>query len=532
MGSLDDPNLKIRPVDDSPTNPAPNRRTIVGVAAVAVAAFAAIFLSTGQSTPPSGTTVPQAIPPVTTFAPPSPTYPDAPPISSPRFDLTQSATVSDLMDAGMRIWDLLPEATGEFAVVVGSPTSGDFVRVSRDNATVQLQSPIGDWGSLAYDQSGQNLAYIGDSPTIDGPALYIESDHSMRIIDWAYSFSWHATIPDRITWLTVGSDPELCWGDFGGPGEPAGSVCVPATDEQYLVGFDDGGFLTIDYAGRTIVRLGPDGQKIASTTGDHVALGPAGAVLVIVRDFPGEGTIFTTNNLDFTNPVRLEWAPSDSTGTPVVAAWSPSVSYPEIAFITLVDHQFQMQVWGLDGELRHSLDLEGRVWDIEWDSTGRYILIPGAVDTARILYVFDAFNSTLVTLPFGGWVQQAELVTPSICEDGTDVTASFRRRLQPDVQLGPARMVKSRDVNLRSHYFVSAVIVGGPDDGQIATWALPGFSGSLDPIDAPSMETPINEATVRLGLTLPSVGSGYSTAEWLQFDGVLASQRCAFEAGE
>jgi hypothetical protein len=93
-------------------------------------------------------------------------------------------------------------------------------------------------------------------------------------------------------------------------------------------------------------------------------------------------------------------------------------------------------------------------------------------------------------------------------------------------------MVKSRDAYLRSHYFVSAVILGGPDDGQMASWALPGLSGSINPTDAPSSETPINEATARLGLTLPSVGSGYTTAEWLQFDGVLASQRCALEAGE
>ena len=523
----------VRPVGEGPQEPSSSWRTVAGVVLVAIGASAAIFLSTGQSTPSPDATVPQASPPVTTSTPPDPIYPDAPPISSPRFDLTQSATVSDLMHAGMRIWDLLPEAIGEFAVVVGSPAGNDFVRVSRESASVQLQSPVWDWDSLAYDQSGQHLAYIGESPSTEGqPALYVESDRSGSIIDEVSSFEWHATIPHRIAWVGYGVNAQLCWADLGRPDDPSTPVCVPRANEDRLVGFDDGGFLTIDQAGREIVRLGPDGQKIASVTGDDVAVGPTGTVLVVGRYPRGEGTIFTINNLDFTNPQTLDWAPPNATGALVVAAWSPSVSYPEIAFITLVDDQFQMQVWGLDGQLRHSLDFEGRVWALEWDSTGRYILIPGAVDTARILYVFDAFNSTLVTLPFGGWVQQAELVTPSVCEDGTDVTASFRRRLLPDVQLGLARMVKSRDVNLLSYYFVSAVILGGPDDGQIATWALPGFSGSINPIDAPSMKTPINEATVRLGLTLPSVGSGYTTAEWLQFDGVLASQRCALEAGE
>ncbi len=66
------PTPKIRPEGDSPTAPTPNRRTILGVAAVAVAAFAAIFFATGQSTPPTDTTVPQAFPPVTASTLPTP----------------------------------------------------------------------------------------------------------------------------------------------------------------------------------------------------------------------------------------------------------------------------------------------------------------------------------------------------------------------------------------------------------------------------------------------------------------------------
>ncbi len=168
MGSPDDATFKIGAVDESPDGPAPNRRTVVGVAAVAVAAFAAIFFATGQSTPPPDTTVPQAFPPPTTSTPTTPTHPDAPPISSPRSDLAQSANLSGLVDAGRGIWDVLPEATGEFAAVISYPTGTAFARLSRDSATVQLQSPIWDWDSLAYDHSGQHLAYIGESPNTQG----------------------------------------------------------------------------------------------------------------------------------------------------------------------------------------------------------------------------------------------------------------------------------------------------------------------------------------------------------------------------
>ncbi len=50
----------IRPVHESPQALFSSRRTVAGVAIVAVAAFAAIFFATGQSAPPPDATAPQA----------------------------------------------------------------------------------------------------------------------------------------------------------------------------------------------------------------------------------------------------------------------------------------------------------------------------------------------------------------------------------------------------------------------------------------------------------------------------------------
>jgi hypothetical protein len=530
MGSLDDPNLKIRQVDDSPTDQAPNRRTVVGVAVLAVVAFAAIFGSTGQNAPATATTIPRASPIIVGSTTLDPAVPDAPSVPVASNGMTQSSRLNELLDDGMRIWDFVPDAASQFVVVVGNPTGTDLVQVSPGEALVQLDAPIGGRDTLRFDVSGRHLAYIGDSPNTDDSALYVDSDPS-DIIEGANSFAWHATTPGRIAWIAYLPQSELCWADVSGPGLRGEPMCMTGPDFGFrLVAFDDDGFVAIDDP--QINRLDRDGQVVASVPGRYAWSASSSDLLIAERDRKDNLTLFTMIDAQFADPRHLDWAPAIPTDEPVGVAVSPSEAYPEIAFLTGSPGQSQLQVWDLDGRLAHTVHLEGQVWGVEWDNTGRYILLPGTVETEHLVYVYDTQTRALTRLPFGGRVQQAVLASPSICAEANEITDGFAQALPEGVQLGPSRMVKSRDANLLSFYFVSAEILGGPDNGQIATWALPGFNGEPDGGYTPI--APINEPTERLGLrtNLDTVlASSHTTDEWLQLDGVLASQRCAREAG-
>jgi len=146
-----------------------------------------------------------------------------------------------------------------------------------------------------------------------------------------------------------------------------------------------------------------------------------------------------------------------------------------------------------------------------------------------VLQVYDTFSQTVVALPFDNLIQHAGLVTPAVCEDATHVVAAFADRLPTGVSLESAQMVLSRDASLESWYFTSARIVGGPIDGELASWALPGFDNRtpISTINTPNLSVPINQAADSLGFGMALEPTDYGVDDWLQLDGARTSQTCA-----
>ena len=523
MGKSDDPSPKVRPFGEE-TQPTPSRSlTIAGATLAVIVAASAFFISTSPDETPPLPTLPQAsLATTSTTEPTASNAPSVPPLPLTRADLNDlevGERIGQLLDSTIAVWDAVPEAHGDLVAVIGSPAGTDLIRVGNDGAILLLERP-NRAESVAFDRSGQLMAYIGDSPNTDS-ALYVESFS----IAEAYSFSWHATVPGRIAWLEHGPE-RLCWADLPEPESLTALSCIRGLAfGTELVAFDDYGFITIDRAGRSIERLRPDGQRVASVAGDDIVLGPSERLLVIDRGVDTtDETTFTVISRDFTDPVRLDWAPSDPAGTPIVAAWSPSVVYPEIAFLIWAEDHHQLQVYDLEGHLNHTVDLEGRVWGLEWDSTGRYLLIPGTLDTIHLLYIYDTYEErqVLTNVPFGGWVEEAELVTPTDCLDADRIVAAWSRRLPNGVTLWPAQMVVSRDAYLLPFTFVSARITGGNFDGENATWALPVFVPDAETL--PTNIMAVNEAAAALGIdntALPDIN-----ADWMEIHGALDSQYC------
>ncbi len=117
---------------------------------------------------------------------------------------------------------------------------------------------------------------------------------------------------------------------------------------------------------------------------------------------------------------------------------------------------------------------------------------------------------------------------PDSCRDASHVTAVFVDRLPAGTTLLRPRMILSRDVGLESWFFMSAIVVGSPSDGALATWALPAFDGvNVDTTNTPNLAVPINEAAKSLGFGMSLAPNAYGVDDWFQLDGALESQWCA-----
>ena len=493
--------------------------------AVVVAGLAALVIFVASETDSGITpevTTATLVAPEPTVATSDPTPTSTPPEST-------SSTTTAFFEQTLS--DLLPDATGMLIVAITARTEPDLELVRWTPAAPPHSSgiPMLSGPVLDFDKSGQHLAFLGRSAAVKGSTLYVgHPELWLPARTGVTSFQWHSTVPGRIGWMEPGEPPRLCWADAGSAEGFSPAGCVSGRGNQ-LVGFDSSGFLVVDYATGTVDRLDAAGHQIGSLPGTDALVGPDGQVLLVDRNPDGSEAIFSVADPNLTEAVVLDWAPRNASGEYGFVAWSPVSHPPELAFLVFDGNEGQLQWWTLDGTPQGAMDLSGRVWDVKWDSTGRYLLAPGVLDqSAHVLQVYDTFSQTLVIFPFDNWIQDAHLVTPAVCEDATHVIVVFADRLPPDVRLETGRMVLSRDAHLESWYFMSARIVGGAFDGELATWAHPGFDGAnVDTSNTANLSVPINQAATSLGLGMTSLNPvDYGVDDWLQLDGALASQRC------
>lgn len=116
------------------------------------------------------------------------------------------------------------------------------------------------------------------------------------------------------------------------------------------------------------------------------------------------------------------------------------------------------------------------------------------------------------------------------CRPADDVAATYQGRLEgTGVTLSEAWMAPLHDDYLESWYFVSALVSGGSHDGQVATWAIPGFTPgvTVDSTNTPNLSFPANEVSQSFDFgDRRFTPEDYGVSDWLDLDGAIASQRC------
>ncbi|HAX82298.1 MAG TPA: hypothetical protein DCY40_07020 [Actinobacteria bacterium] len=126
----------------------------------------------------------------------------------------------------------------------------------------------------------------------------------------------------------------------------------------------------------------------------------------------------------------------------------------------------------------------------------------------------------------------AEAELSERCQAADHVVATYQPRLGDDVRLENAWMVESTDPSLEAWYFISATVVGGPLDGQIATWEFPAFGGTVDPVNTPHLSIPANEVAAAFDIGTDPVlldnvhPEAYGFTSWSEVEGFELSQRC------
>ena len=130
----------------------------------------------------------------------------------------------------------------------------------------------------------------------------------------------------------------------------------------------------------------------------------------------------------------------------------------------------------------------------------------------------------------GGTYQPGTIIGLRTCQPADHVVATYQERIEgTGVIFSDAWMAPSLDNTLESWYFVSALVTGGPTDGQIATWALPGFGpgAGVDSENTPNLSFPANEVSQGFNFGDRRFTPGqYGVDDWLDLDGAIASQRC------
>jgi hypothetical protein len=327
---------------------------------------------------------------------------------APSTTVTTDPETTSTSKAEPTLRDLIPGSDGTLVAATGQggialtdwPADGP-----RHNQVI----PMHTGPFLDFDVSGQQLAFLGSSAISGGRTLFVGSLTTWAAADAATSYRWHETDPGRIAWMTRGERPELCHAVVDSEQELSDLTCMDAPG-GLLAGYDQFGYLML--ADGKVLRLDGSGALVGNAPGSEAVIGPDGRALIVNYDSLADQTFFSLAGPELDDVAPLDWAPANAMGEYGFVSWSPAAAMPELAFlIYLDDERWQLQRWSIEGQTLSALNLRGRYWDVGWDSTGRFLLVPGVTHSDHVVVVYDLMGREVTYIPFTGWVQDVELVT-------------------------------------------------------------------------------------------------------------------------
>ena len=515
VGEQDEPPRVRELTSDAVAGRAPASSTSVVLIVGVLAAVALLFASTVPSNRPddgdAAASAPTSAASIVTEPTPATTGTSAAPISIgalPSFD-------DFIAGAQSRLW-----------ILSGGSAPLQLQSLGDVATSTDISAAPGPW--LEFDESGELAAWLGSSQE----AVFMGDPVAGRwLAAEASSFRWHATVGRRIAWLVPGPEGEICRFLVEELAQPtadlrSGAQCVPGAGEQLLV-YDEDGFVVFDGTLGEVVRLDFRGERRAAVRASNAIKCSAGGILLAATS--DGGVTFMLAGPDLSAPETLDWAPRDVAGEYGFVACSPAAIDPKVAFLRSIDGEPVLEVYGLDGSLRAAVPVTNRVWDVTWDDTGRFVLLPGTLDESPLghaVQVYDTVTHDMRKVPADDWIHDGAMVTPRPCVRAGETAAIYQRRLPDGVELADSWMVRSREPGF-GFTFVSARVVGGANDGEVATWFVYGVAGTPDPGNTPTASVPMDDVarSFRFG-DHAITPDEYGLTSWFDLDGAASARAC------
>ncbi len=417
--------------------PAPKGRLPVWLVPVgAVVVFLALLIGVdwGSGDPVDGRAVDVPDPPIPTT------------LSIPSSSLTTVNSVPP-GERGSPLGELVPGLDGTLLAVVGQGGRIHSLYLWHPEDSFPETWPLpADAHSFALNPTGTLFAYLtfgadhseGDTLWVmepGGTAVQVAEEVAEQVVG---GFGFSGTQPGYLAW--IGRDPDtLVTGLFTARVSTPLDPRDPFTDPEVfgvmpkgtvLLGWNNGWVWTAteDRAiNETRIRTFStrDGLLLAEYSWSKAVVGPRGHRVLLGRTTGPTWTFAAVGWDPGIEPDPLDWAPTDPSGQYQFVAWSASDAVWRLAFIgSQGQPDSWVEVWelsrgddhsdseALNGTLVHRVEFGYRIWDVEWSSSDRFVLMPGAHDQSgrSVLLVLDTQDGSLDEIDFPDSVQYADVI--------------------------------------------------------------------------------------------------------------------------
>ena len=346
---------------------------------------------------------------------------------------------------GDRLEELVPGIDGMLVAVVGQGGGGHSLYLwHAEDSFPETWSLPANAHSFALSATGTLFGYLTFGVDhSEGDTLWVmePGGSPLQVAEQVVGgFEFSGTQQGYLAW--IGRDPDtlatsLFTTRVSTPLDPRDPFTDPEVlgvipEGTVLVGWNDGWVWTaledrVINEPRIRVFSTSESLLLAEYSWSKAVVGPRGYRVLLGRS-TGQTWTFAAVGLDRgIEPSALDWAPTEPGGEYEFVAWSASDAVLRLAFIGSPGQPNSwVEVWdvggtiesaasaasSLDGTLLHRVEFPYRVWDVQWSSSDRFVIMPGADDQTgrRVLLILDTQDGSLDEIDFPDWVQFADIV--------------------------------------------------------------------------------------------------------------------------
>lgn len=313
--------------------------------------------------------------------------------------------------------DFVPGLAGQLVALQGQGSTLLITREADLPDTTFMVAPGAFAGNAGFDASEGLIGLIASFP--EGDRLYLGDDPDL--IDTTLtvtSYAWHETQPAQIAVVMIGSPEDLGSLTTFGFDQTMRQLSRPNYVARFdsprnLRGWNDSGFILEGFEEGSdssfVEFVDLNGETLWHQSGEAIDVSSLGTILIGHQvDDSWDLQIVDSSDRDGVPGEVIDWAPTRFNA----ARWSTKGD--KIAFIGDVGEgpaDWGLHIYAADSTPLHSAEIPWRVWDIQWSSDDRYVVMPGSDNEgSHGVILYDTSTDTVFAVDdFQGWLQWSDL---------------------------------------------------------------------------------------------------------------------------